>query len=71
MTREITLLKIQGNGIVKTILMVKHLGTNLKRHKILLCFDYQNGITNDEEYLMFINELDFFSIGTISLPLVQ
>jgi hypothetical protein len=48
--------------------MTKHLGTNLKRPKVLLCFDYQNGITN-EEYLMFISEPELFSIGTISLPL--
>jgi hypothetical protein len=48
--------------------MTKHLGTNLKRPKVLLCFDYQNDITN-EKYLMFTSELELFSIGTISLPL--
>jgi hypothetical protein len=40
---------IQGNGIVKTITMTKHLGINLKKPKVLLCFDYQNGITYEEE----------------------
>jgi hypothetical protein len=34
------MIKIQGNGIVKTRTMTKHLGTNLKRPKVLLCFDY-------------------------------
>jgi len=48
--------------------MTKHLGTNLKRPKVLLCFDYQNDITN-EEYLMFTSEPELFSIGTISLIL--
>ncbi len=34
-----------------------------------MCFDYQNGIINEEEDLMFANEPKLFSIGTISLPL--
>jgi hypothetical protein len=59
---------IQGNGIVQTIAVTKHLGTNLKRLKVLLCFEYQNGITYEEENLMFVSELSFF-IGTINLPL--
>jgi hypothetical protein len=28
-----------GNGIIKTIVVTKKLGTNLKRPKDLLCFD--------------------------------
>ncbi len=34
-----------------------------------MCFDYQNGVTNEEEDLMFASELELFSIGIISLPL--
>jgi hypothetical protein len=34
------MITIQGNGIVRTIVVTKHLGTNLKRPKVLLCFDY-------------------------------
>ncbi len=49
--------------------MTKHLGTNLKRPKVLLCFDYQNGIIDEEEDQMFASEHDLFSIGTITLPL--
>jgi hypothetical protein len=60
---------IQGNGTIQTITMSKHLGTNLKRPEVLLCFDYQNGITNEEEDMMFANELELFSIGTITFPL--
>jgi hypothetical protein len=29
--------------------MTKHLGINLKKPKVLLCFDYQNGITYEEK----------------------
>jgi hypothetical protein len=49
---------------------MKHLGTNLKRPKVLLCFDYQNGISYEEKYMMFANELELFFIGIISLPLM-
>jgi len=45
------------------------MGTKLKRLEVLLCFDYQNGITNEEKDLMFASELELFSIATISLPL--
>jgi hypothetical protein len=60
------MITIQGNGIIRTIVVTKHVGTNLKRLEVLLCFDYQNGITNEEEDMMFVSELELFSIGTIS-----
>jgi hypothetical protein len=41
----------------------------LKRLKVLLCFDYQNNITNKEKDLMFISEPKLFSIVIISIPL--
>jgi hypothetical protein len=63
------MITIQGNGIVRTIVVTKHLGTNLKRPEVLLCFVYQNGITNEEEDMMFVSELKLFSIDIISLPL--
>ncbi len=34
---------------------------------MLLCYDYQNGIINEED-IMFAIEPKLFSIGTISLP---
>jgi hypothetical protein len=49
--------------------MTKHLGINLKRPKFLLCFNYENGVIDEEEDLMFSNEPKLFSIGTISLLL--
>ncbi len=63
------MIMIQRNGIVQTIVVTKHLGTNLKRPKFLLCFDYENGIINKEEDLMFANEPKLFSISTINLSL--
>ncbi len=57
---------IQRNG---TIIIITHLGGEVKRPKMLLCYDYQNGITNDEEEdIIFAIEPELFSIGTISLP---
>jgi hypothetical protein len=63
------MITIQGNGTIKTIVVAKYLGGNVKKPEVLLCFDDQNGITNYEEYLMFINELELFFVGTINLPL--
>jgi hypothetical protein len=57
------MITIQGNGIVQTIVVTKHLGINLKRQDVLLCFDYHNGIIKEEKGMMFVNELELFSIG--------
>jgi hypothetical protein len=35
---------IQGNGTVKTITVTKHLGGEVRKPKMLLCYNYQNGI---------------------------
>ncbi len=63
------MITIQRNGIVQTIDVTKHLGTNFKRLELLVCFDYKNGIIDEEKKLMFTNEPKWFSIGTINLPL--
>jgi hypothetical protein len=60
---------IQGNGIVQTIAMTKHLGINMKSPKVIMWFDYHNGITNEEEDLFFASDPKLFSIGIINLPL--
>jgi len=56
---------IQGNGMVRTILVIKYLGAKVKIPQMLLCYNYQNGITNEEEDI--ILEPKLFSIGTINL----
>jgi len=35
---------------------------------VLLCYDYQNGITDEEKDIIFSTKPKLFSIGTISLP---
>jgi hypothetical protein len=60
---------IQGNGfrIVRTITVTKHLGSEVKRPKVLLCHIYQNGIIDEKKIIIFVTEPKLFSIGTISL----
>jgi hypothetical protein len=59
---------IQRNGTVLTIIITKHLGSEVRRPYMLLCYNYQNGITDEEEDIIFATKLKLFSIGTISLP---
>ncbi len=58
---------IQRNGTTRTITITKHLGSEVRRPKMLLCYDYQNGITYEEEDIIFATKLELFSIGTINL----
>jgi len=58
---------IQGNGTIGTIIVTKHLGGEVRRPEVLLCYDYQNGIIDEKEDITFIIESKLFSIGTISL----
>ncbi len=45
---------IQRNGIVRTITVTKHLEGELKKLEVLLCYNYQNGITYEEEDIIFV-----------------
>lgn len=58
---------IQGNGMVKTIVVTKYLGAKVKRPQMLLCYNYYNGITNEEEDIIFAIKPKLFSIGIINL----
>jgi len=58
---------IQGNGTIRTIIITKHLGGEVRKLKMLLCYDHQNGITYEEEDIIFAIEPKLFSIRTISL----
>jgi hypothetical protein len=35
---------------------------------MLLCYGFQNGITNEKEDVICVTKLELFSIGMISLP---
>jgi hypothetical protein len=58
---------VQGNGIVKTILVNKKLGAKTRRAQIFVCYDLLEGLANEEEDLIFKIELELFSIGTITI----
>jgi hypothetical protein len=40
--------------MIKTIVMTKHMGMKVKRLELLLCYDYHNGITDEEEDIIFV-----------------
>ncbi len=44
------------------------MGGEVRKPEMLLCYDYHNGITNEEKDIIFATEPKLFSIGTISLP---
>jgi hypothetical protein len=58
---------VQGNGIVKTISVNKKLGIKTKMPQILVCYDLMEGLTNEEEDLIFETKLKLFSMGTITI----
>jgi len=43
------------------------LGNEVRRLEVLLCYNYQNGVTNEKKDIIFVIELKLFSIGIISL----
>ncbi len=61
------IVSIQWNGIVITIRVTKHLGGEVRRPKVLLCYDYQNGVRDEEKDIIFATKPKSFSIGTIGL----
>jgi hypothetical protein len=56
---------VQGNGIVKTISINKKLGVKTRRLQVLICYDLLEGLTYEEEDLIFEIEPKLFSIGII------
>jgi hypothetical protein len=58
---------MHGNGMVKTIVVIKHLGGEVKHPKMFLCYNYHNGIIDEEENIIFAIEPKLFSIGNINL----
>jgi hypothetical protein len=56
---------IKGNGTIKTISVNRKLGTNTRKPQVLDCYDLMEGLTNEEEDLIFEMEPQLFSIGTI------
>ncbi len=69
--RGTNLITIEGNGAIRMILVTKRLDVNTKWPKVLLCYDFTNDITNEEEEILLQVELELFTIGTISLPKLE
>jgi hypothetical protein len=61
------LITIEGNGMMLTIVVTKHLDSNTKRFEVLLCYDLMEGVTDEEEQIFFAIELNLFTFGTITL----
>jgi hypothetical protein len=60
------LIIVQGNGIIRTILVNGKLGTETRRPQILVCYDLMEGLIDEEEYLIFETKPNLFSIGVIT-----
>ncbi len=60
-------INIEGNGIIRTITIIKHLDNNIKRPKVLFWYDFVNGIIDEEEDVLLVPKFDLFTIGTIIL----
>jgi hypothetical protein len=58
---------IQGNGIVKTILVYNKLGVETRRPRVFICYDLLEGLTYEEEYMIFETKPKLFSIGKITI----
>jgi hypothetical protein len=43
------------------------LGGEVRKVEVLLCYNDQNGITDEEKDIIFATQLELFLIGTISL----
>jgi hypothetical protein len=58
---------IQNNGIIRTTLINKKLGVAIRRPQVLVCYGLLEGLTNEEEDLIFETKPKLFSIGTITI----
>ncbi len=58
---------VQGNGIVRIILVSKQLGAKTRRPQIFVCYGLMEGLIDEEENMIFETKLELFSIGTITI----
>jgi hypothetical protein len=54
--------------MVETIPIIKKLGAQTKRPKVLVYYDFHFRILHEKEDVMFATKLDLFSIWTIEIP---
>ncbi len=60
-------INVQDNGTVTTISIIKKLGVETKRPRILTCYDLIEGLIYKEKDLIFETEPKLFSICTITI----
>ncbi len=65
---EVTLLPYKGMGQSEQLQLPKHLGSEVRRPKVFMCYDYQNGIIDEEKDIIFATKPKLFSLRPISLP---
>ncbi len=58
---------VQGNGIVRIMLVNKKLEAETRRPQVLVYYDMMEGLTNEEEDLIFEIEQKLFSISIINI----
>jgi hypothetical protein len=58
---------IQGNGIVRTILVNNKLGVETRRPQVFICYDLLERLTYEEEDMIFETKPKLLSIGTITI----
>ncbi len=58
---------VQGNGIIKIILVNRKLGAKTKKPQVFVCYDLMERLTYEEENLIFETKPKLLSIGTIIL----
>jgi hypothetical protein len=57
---------IQGNGTIKTISINKKLGLETKKPQVHVCYELMQGLTSEDEDLIFEIEPKLFPIDTIT-----
>jgi hypothetical protein len=62
------LITIGGNGIFRTIVITKRLDETTKRHEVL-CYNFVNGVINEENDVWFVTNPNLLSIEIVNLPL--
>jgi len=63
MTREQHVIIVQGNGIVRIMLINKKLEAETRRPQVLVYYDMMEGLTNEEEDLIFEINQSYFQLA--------
>ena len=62
------LVTIRGNGTVKTVSVSQRKGPRPKLPEVLVCYNFTEGLTDEEEARWLATEQDLMAIGTVTIP---